>query len=302
MKPIDYPRIIFRTSNAIEAKEVFDHILSKGVNPTVEMYNELISKQSDLNSALEIYDEILASRATPNKETFYYLIDFQMSTKGQIGRSVKLDDRNTKVLEASCKTFAKAARNNPREFYLWGYWGIALSRRARPDNQKMFIKALKKYETAIAINPDSHQVFYNWGNALCDVAEIRGKDEAVLEKGFSKYQLAVEKKPDFSEAYDNWGSSLLMLANSKNDLTIYREAFKKLSMAYEYGAGPYNLACYYVLTDQKTKAFEFLEDSLRQKSISVEHVEKDPDWAQYTDDIEFKMLLEKYRTHLQKGL
>ncbi len=76
-------------------------------------------------------------------------------------------------------------------------------------------------------------LYYNWGNALSDLAGIRN-DEALFRESFEKYALAVKYKEDYHEAYYNWGNALSDLAGIRNDEALFRESFEKYALAVKY--------------------------------------------------------------------
>jgi tetratricopeptide (TPR) repeat protein len=81
-----------------------------------------------------------------------------------------------------------------------------------------------------ALLEKSHVAYYNWGNALLDLARMRG-DEALFRESFPKFAEAIRLKPDFYEAYYNWGFALTGLARMKKDEALFREAFTKYEKA-----------------------------------------------------------------------
>ena len=75
--------------------------------------------------------------------------------------------------------------------------------------------------------------YYNWGNALSDLARLKG-DEGFFRESFEKYALAVKYKKDKHEAYYNWGNALSDLASLKGDEGFFRESFEKYALAVKY--------------------------------------------------------------------
>jgi len=75
--------------------------------------------------------------------------------------------------------------------------------------------------------------YYNWGNALSDLAELKG-DDRLFHESFEKYALAVKYKQDMHEAYYNWGNALSDLARLKGDDRLFHESFEKYALAVKY--------------------------------------------------------------------
>ncbi len=96
--------------------------------------------------------------------------------------------------------------------------------------------------------------------------------------------------------FSNLGNTISDLAKLKNDEALFRQSFEKLHKAFELGGSSYNLACLYTWKKEKNNALKYLENSLINKEITVEFVEEDEDWEVYKNDVEFTVLLNKYRT------
>ena len=117
------------------------------------------------------------------------------------------------------------------------------------------------------------------------------------DRAFEKYQKAIEIKPDDHQAFYNWGANLSHLAKSKTGeeaQALYQQAFEKLKTAINLGGPSYNLACLYVLTNDKENALLFLDESLSKQEIATDYVRKDTDWEGLLDDEDFKKLLSKH--------
>lgn len=76
---------------------------------------------------------------------------------------------------------------------------------------------------------------------------------------------------------------------------MYEKAFDKYKKAVEYGGRSYNLACMYALKKEKENALTYLNISLSKTEINVDFVEKDEDWKEYFEDIDFIKLLDTYK-------
>ena len=109
-----------------------------------------------------------------------------------------------------------------------------------------------KYHHATQLKPDDHEAYYNWGNALVNLAQTKSGGEA-------------EK--------------------------LYNEAFEKYQLVIKNGGKVYNLACLYAIRNKKEEALKFLERSLSRNEVSVKFVEKDKDWDGLRDDSDFKRIL-----------
>ena len=119
-------------------------------------------------------------------------------------------------------------------------------------NSRNFEEAVKCFSEAWLLDTDNSDIFYNWGNALSDLAKIK-QDESLFKKSFEKYAKAVELKPDYASAFNNWGNALSDLAKIKQDESLFMESFEKYSEAvqikhdnasafYNWGVALYDLA------------------------------------------------------------
>lgn len=84
----------------------------------------------------------------------------------------------------------------------WAYIlkGNEIAKQAkRSNNEGLFKESLSYYQKAIAIKPDIHAAFYNWGNALVCLFQIT-QDESYLEK--SKEVLTKTEKLNSAYVYN----------------------------------------------------------------------------------------------------
>ena len=100
---------------------------------------------------------------------------------------------------------------------------------------KEYLEAIEEYKAATELKPKYSDAYYNWGNALDDLAKTKsGKEAEVLYKeAFEKFKKATQYKPDDNEAYNNWGNALKNLAQVKFDSEaeeLYKEAFEKYKL------------------------------------------------------------------------
>lgn len=120
--------------------------------------------------------------------------------------------------------------------------------------EKLYKEAFDKYEKAVEIKLDFHEVYFSWGYTLLLLAKTKeGKDAEVF----------------------------------------YNEAIEIGKKSIELGGDCYNLACAYSLKHEKVNALHYLDISLENEE-EVDFVRKDEDWKHYLKDPEFIAILEKY--------
>ena len=102
-----------------------------------------------------------------------------------------------------------------------------------------YLEASEEYKAAIELNPKYFEAYYNWGLALCQLAETKSRTEAeeLYKEACKKYDKAITYKQDYHEAYNNWGVALKELAMTKSGNEaeeLYKEACKKYDKAITY--------------------------------------------------------------------
>ena len=101
---------------------------------------------------------------------------------------------------------------------------------------KEYLEAIEEYKAATELKPEYSEAYYNWGNALIELAEIKSGNEAeeLYKEACKKYDKAITFKKDFQEAYYNWGVALMELAKTKSGREaeeLYKEAIEKYKLA-----------------------------------------------------------------------
>ena len=109
-------------------------------------------------------------------------------------------------------------------------------RKPGAESDALFAAAGEKYHAALAIKPDDHDAFNNWGNALSDRAKQKTGAEAdtLFAAAGEKYQAALAIKPDLHEALYNWGTALSDHAKQKTGAeadTLFAAAGEKYQAA-----------------------------------------------------------------------
>ena len=102
-----------------------------------------------------------------------------------------------------------------------------------------YLEASEEYKASTELNPKYSDAYYNWGNALSDLAGIKSGNEAeeLYKEACEKYDKAITYKQDFYEAYNNWGNVLGDLAQTKSGSEaeeLYKEACEKYNKATTY--------------------------------------------------------------------
>ena len=95
-----------------------------------------------------------------------------------------------------------------------------------------YLDASKEYEIATELKSGIYEAYYNWGNALRNLAKKKSSSESkdLYKEAIAKYDLAIQSNPDHHGAYNNWGNALYDLAKTKSggeSEKLYEDAFVK---------------------------------------------------------------------------
>jgi tetratricopeptide (TPR) repeat protein len=183
--------------------------------------------------------------------------------------------------------------DNDSAFY---NWGLALSYLAQKnDDASLYKESFDKYDKATSINSDNDSAFYNWGLMLHYLAQ-KNDDESLYRESCEKYDKATSINPDKDSAFSNWGNALMYLFAKTKEKDILNKAIEVCKKAYTINTSKsYNLSCCYVILNDKKNALKYLEESIVNKRIAIEHILRDEDWKNYLEDEDFKKLIEKYK-------
>ena len=154
------------------------------------------------------------------------------------------------------------------------------------------------------MDPKDASAYYNWGNALYDLAQIKSS-ETLFKESFNKYEKAIELDPKKASAYSNSGSVLLYITSINNNLLDYRDQIEsKLLMAHkiENNSSAYMLACLYARLNEKEQSLYWLKEYFESEleEVNREDIHSDLDFNTLKDDLDFIALLDKYAPLVEK--
>ena len=158
----------------------------------------------------------------------------------------------------------------------------------------------KNFVFATELNAEQYEAYLNWGVFLAKFAKQNNpvNAERLYWESIEKFKRVVELKPDNYTAFNNWGTSLRRIAEKKKGdeaEELFKEAHKLYNRAIEYGSGHYNIACFYIVRNDRKTALKYLETSLKEKNVTVDFVRSDDDWKSLIGDEDFIALLNKYK-------
>jgi len=88
-------------------------------------------------------------------------------------------------------------------------------------NQAM--EALKQYEKALSIDPESQLLFANFGEAQLSLA-VKKKDVKMLKKAIKSFQTAIELDPEYSFSYFGLGKAYRLLGRFNEAIASFKKA------------------------------------------------------------------------------
>ena len=138
------------------------------------------------------------------------------------------------LFDAAAAAFGAASLANEPNAALESHWGDALDNLASfkegVEQWEMRRKALLKYESAAALDPEDGMVWYNWGVCLARLAhgaEAPGERRQWLREALEKYRRAVACDGELEFAHHNLGDAageLAELAGDDGAADLLREA------------------------------------------------------------------------------
>lgn len=247
-----------------------------------------LAKTKDKNEAeilfLQAFEKF--SKATQIKPDFYNAY-FNWGNELMQLINLKPESEAEPIYLSVFEKYKKATEIKPDAYEAYSNWAVSLGYLADTksglESEKLYLDAFEKYKMAVENKYDFFEGYFNWGNELIQLAKRKTgteKDELYFQ-AFEKFKKTTEIKPDYKEAYYNWGMAIAALARTKPELearSLFLEAIQKISISVELGAPSYNLASLYAVLKNIDNAFQILEICLKNKEITFEYVENDPDW------------------------
>ncbi len=108
----------------------------------------------------------------------------------------------------------------------------------KTKDEEDYRKSAECWGKIIKLNSSDDMAYYNWGNALSEMAKKKEGSEAeqFFNQAFEKFAKAVKIKPDDNMAYNNWGLALSGLARKKDGKEaeqLFNQAIEKFAKAVE---------------------------------------------------------------------
>jgi len=312
----DHLSDLARMASVEEADDLYQQSFSK--------YRQALDKNSDLDDALYNWANSLAALAGSKsgkeasdlyQESFLkYSQAFDMrpdnyKVLNNWGANLlllaeeKSGEEAEKLYKQAIEKYEKSYDIKPDSYQLLNNWGAGLLALARmktgEEADSLYRQSFDKYQQATEINDGLSNSFFNWAVGLTELARMKTGEEAnhLYQLGFSKYKQALDIEPHSYKIINNWGVSLMTLAQIKSGQeasSLYHQAFDKLKLAHDISSNNYNLACWYALNNYKETALSYLQTSLENNEVTIDHVLSDKEWQNYLNDENFKSVTSSY--------
>lgn len=128
--------------------------------------------------------------------------------------------QNSEDLFEACKKYKEAHHLNPQSFQVLLNWGVTLTKLARSTQSNneidiLFSEAYAKYNMAVTLKSNDHEVYFNWANALYRHASIKPTNSVqykdLLIKASGHYFHCLKLNPNYTQALNNWTRILISL-------------------------------------------------------------------------------------------
>ena len=215
----------------------------KEINRIQGIYDQkhYIITDKPLEDSLNFLTSIKVASYTEIPEVIDQLLEIKQVAEAEKSPQEKMLSEqlkeSEKEIDSLTKKLSKVQNQNERQLLLLereanNHFNIGLKHHLAGD----YLNASKEYKTATELKSKFHEAYYNWGNALSDLAQTKSgvEAEALYKDSFEKYDYATQLKPDDHEAYYNWGNALGNLAQTKSGIeaeALYKDSFKKYDYA-----------------------------------------------------------------------
>jgi len=231
-------------------------------------WEALVQVKENINAAITEYEQEPKESELTEKELLKLINEIWINSDYK--KLNELDVRSLdKIIKSANPELIDAASS------VFNNWGIALGKLAETktgeEQEELYRSAFEKFEKALTIKPDMHEVFYNWGTYLGKLAETKTgeEQEELYRSAFEKFEKAIAIKPDYYEGFSNWGVYIMYLAKTKTGEEreeLFRSAFEKLEKAIaikpDYHGAFYNWACLYALQNKIDESLEYLTQAI----------------------------------------
>lgn len=188
--------------------------------------------------------------------------------------------KDKKRLSEAEEFYRKAVEINPQDAEGFFNLGILLE-----NDEKNLKKAEEMYRRATEINP-------NYADAFNNLGVVQYKDSKRAAEAFENFKKAAELNPNLANVHNNLGVLLFKYKNKPQEAE--KEYLKAIELAPNYAMPHYNLACLLALSgkpENKAKALDHLEKSIRLDAQNKESAQTDTDLDSLRNDERFKKLI-----------
>jgi tetratricopeptide (TPR) repeat protein len=212
---------------------------------------------------------------------------------------IAINENNTYLVEESIERYKIASKLVPENDIILRNLGNAFYKLALKKGSVISYKnALGKFDHSIKLNPNNPVAFIGKGLTLFGLAKSANNDINLYKKSLLQFEIAISQDSENAAAYSDFSMVLLnyyRILPTKSKKGTLLSATKMAQKSFDLGGHSYNLSCCLAISKSKVKALDFLNKSLQNKKISVDHVLKDDDWRFYLEDTDFKKIIEEFK-------
>ena len=217
--------------------------------------------------------------------------------------AIRTDEQDSdELLKLAQEKFEAAYKIKTNDHNAIYNWANSLLQQATSNTEKFeefFDLAVDKFKLANEVNPKDCSILISWGDALVKRAKRSTPKEAdsFFSLAMRKYSAAARLNDNNYSTYDHWGLALLEQAKRSSGVStekLFTQAKQRFLRCEKItpGKGAYNIACVNALQGNEVQAREWLEKSLRHKTIpNRQHLESDSDLNSIRDFMWFNEIL-----------
>jgi superkiller protein 3 len=149
--------------------------------------------------------------------------------------------------------------------------------------QRRFEESLVNFQRAHEMKPDDPEYLDLIGNAHSELNQ--------LDQALKAFNAAIAVDETYVLAHYDMG---VVLARMKGKKTAAMKSFQRaITLNVDFYWAYYGIGCLYALQGKKKLALQFLEKSFQKGFRDTLHLEKDDDWKEFRNDLQFKELIRK---------
>ncbi|MDU1891356.1 MAG: hypothetical protein E6767_11770 [Dysgonomonas sp.] len=174
-----------------------------------------------------LYEQIL--QIDPEYPNIYYAWAVSLGT-----RAKEKDDEQ--LYRQSFEKLEKALEIDSAYIGAYHLWGIYLAELANSKkDSELFEESIEKLRKATELKPDYIESYCLLGGFMAEYAKFKDHDPSLYKQSFEIFQKSEEIQPGYDNTNILWASALTQLADTNNDISLYKESIKKYEKVIDNG-------------------------------------------------------------------